>query len=268
VALDQNLTPPLPREATASAIENELPAYRAISPHAVLALLCGLLAILSFTSWFFLVFAVGAIGLGVLAERKIRRDPEIWTGRGLAQAGAALGLVFGLSAITNDLVQDFLRSRAASSFSKQYASVVKRGSVEDAMFYAMTPAGRAGKKPAELYKEFKEHSDPRGMETSAYATIEKMKRRVDASPDEDVHFVKLEGHGVEGLVQFATALFELHGPGNKEFPEKEQHALLLIKGTTVGKKTEWFIEDVKYPYQPSTYVHQEKKVDDGHVHTH
>jgi len=113
VALDQNLNPSAHREVTNSAIENELPAYRAISPQAVVALICGLLAILSFANLYFLAFAAAAIGLGLLAERKIRRDPEIWTGRGLAHAGAALGLVFGLSAVTSEVVQGYLRSRSA-----------------------------------------------------------------------------------------------------------------------------------------------------------
>lgn len=267
MALEQNPNPSLSREATSSAIENELPAYRAISPQAVVGLICGLLAILSFTSWFFLVFAVGAIVLGMAAERKIRRDPEIWTGRGLAQAGMALGLVFGLSAITNDLVQDFLRSRAATSFAKQYAEVLKHGKIEDAMFYAMIPAGRANRKPAELYEEYKKQADPRGFEGS-YGLIERIKRRLQSSPGEDVHFVKLERHGADGLNQFAAALFELHGPGSEEFPQKEEHALLVMKGAKVGKKVEWYVEDVKYPYEPSTYVHQEKKDDDGHGHSH
>jgi len=106
-----------------------------------------------------------------------------------------------------------------------------------------------------------------GMETP-FSNLEKMKRRLDASPNAEVHFVKLESHGLDGLVQFATALYELHGPGSKEFPQQEEHALLLIKGPTVGKRTEWFIEEVKYPYQPASYVHQEKKVDDGHGHSH
>jgi hypothetical protein len=261
VALDQNQTHP------SSAIENELPAYRAISPHAVLSLIFGLLAILTFANWAFLAFAAAGIGLGLLAERKIRRDPEIWTGRGMAQAGMALGLVFGLSAVTTTLVQDFLRSQAASRFVKQYASVLKSGSVEDALFYTIPPQGRENRKPAELYKELKSHADPRGLETQ-YATIEKIKRRLDAAPGEEVHFDKLEAHGLDGLTLYATALLELHGPGSKEFPEKEQHAMLLLKGMNTGKKTEWWIEDAKFPYEPASSVHQQKPVDDGHGHNH
>jgi len=145
--------------------------------------------------------------------------------------------------------------------------VLKTGKVEDAIFYAMMPAGRAGKKPAEMYKEYKANADTRSFESS-YSNIERLKRRLDSSPQEDVHFVRIESHGLDGLTQFAAALFELHGPGNAEFPAKEEYAIMVMKGLPVGKKTEWYVEDVKYPYEPSTYVHQAKKADDGHGHSH
>jgi len=267
VALDQNQTPSANPWAPSSAIENELPAYRAISPHAVVSMVCGLLVILTFTTWFFLLFSAAAIGLGLLAERKIRRDPEIWTGRAMAQAGMAMGLVFRLSAVTNDLVQVYLRTQAASRFAKQYASVLKGGTVENALYYSMTPPMREAKSPAELYKDLKQNADPRGLE-SHYTTLEKIKRRIDSAPGEDIHFVKLESHGVDGLTLYATALYELHGPGSKEFPEKEQHAMVVLKGVTHGKKTEWWIEDAKFPYEPASYVHQQKPPDDGHGHAH
>ena len=153
MALDQDQKPLASISAPTSGIDNEIAAYRAISPAAILSLICGVLAVLCFTSWFFLAFTLAAIVLGLSAERRIRRDPEIWTGRKLAQAGMALGLVFGLAAVTSTLVQDFLRSRGAGQFASQYAEVLKKGRIEDAAFYTVSPPAREGKKPVEIYKE-------------------------------------------------------------------------------------------------------------------
>ena len=55
VAIDPNVTRINPESNPASAIENEIPAYRAISPLAITSLILGALSILSFAHWFFLV---------------------------------------------------------------------------------------------------------------------------------------------------------------------------------------------------------------------
>ncbi len=67
---------------------------------------------------------------------------------------------------------------------------------------------------------------------------------------------------------FALALFEVHGPGSKEFPEKEQFALAILKGLREGKQYEWWVEDIRFPYKPRTYVAPTKAPDDGHGHAH
>ena len=79
-----------------SVIENELPAYRAISRLAVFSLIFGFLALFSFAHWFFYLFAVLAIVAGIAANVTIKRYPDMLTGRGLASAGIAMGLIFGL----------------------------------------------------------------------------------------------------------------------------------------------------------------------------
>ena len=84
---------PQPRPVASTVIENEIPAYRAISPLAVLSLVLGLLSLLCFTDPSFLVVAALAVTAGLLADRKIQRMPDVLTGRRLAQAGVALGLL-------------------------------------------------------------------------------------------------------------------------------------------------------------------------------
>jgi hypothetical protein len=267
VALDQDLTPSSTTAAPSTGMDNEIAAYRAISPAAILSLICGLLALLSFTSWFFLAFTAAAIVLGVAAERRIARDPEIWTGRKLAQAGIALGLVFGLAAVTTTLMQDYLRAKAAERFASQYAEVLKKGTLEDAAWYIASPPAREGKTPAAVYKERTGQGMP-GMPDEQLAAIRAIKDRLDGGPDEEITFEQLEAHGVDGMNPYASALFELRGPGSKQFPAKQQFALFVVKGVTTKGKTEWWIENSKFPYERSTYVPVTQSAEAGHGHAH
>src|SRR5260370_23072337 len=125
--------------ATVSAIENELPTYRAISPGAVVSLIFGILAVLSFASWYFLAFAAAAIVVGVLSGRKIQKMPDVLTGNGIAQAGIALGRIFGLTAVTIVTVQSALRERQAAAFGPAYEKVLSKGSPNYLLFYNPPP---------------------------------------------------------------------------------------------------------------------------------
>lgn len=266
MALDQNLTP-APGTSGSSAIENEIASYRAVNPQAVVSLILGILSLLSFTNPYFLVIAVAAVLLGVYANRRIRRDPEIWTGRGMAQAGIALGITFGLASVTQTQVQSFLRTQSATRFAKYYTGLLKAGKKEEAVWYTVNPTYREGKSASEVYGEVAGRSDPRMVESQA-TTIRKIQDRLTSGPGEDIHFVKLEGHGVDGLSTYAFALLELHGPGTKQYPEKEEFALLVLKAVNKGGKAEWWLESTQYPYVPSSYLPAAKAVDDGHGHAH
>lgn len=267
MALDQNLTPSAPETPRASAIENELPAYRAITPFAVVSLLCGLISFFCFANWFFLVFAVAAVGLGIHADRKIKRDPEIWTGRPLAHFGMALGLMFGLSAVTISIVQDQLNRRAAAAFARQYVEVVKTRKVAEALYLQFGPAARATKSPDELYKEVASQADAHTMQ-SRYGAAQKMKDRLASGSGQEIHFERIEATGFEGITPVVTALLELHGPATKEFPEPEEHALLVLKGVVEKGKLQWWADEVMFPYKPKSFRPAEKPVDDGHGHAH
>ena len=96
-------------------IENELPTYRAISNLAIFSLVCGALAIFSFAHPFFYLAAILAVVLGMLAHRAIRQYPDMLTGHGIANAGIALGLIFGLGCGTYTTVQTFVRTRMAET---------------------------------------------------------------------------------------------------------------------------------------------------------
>jgi hypothetical protein len=259
---------------TPPAIENEIPTYRAISTRAVFSLICGILASFSFANLFFFVFAILAVVLGVWANRAIKRYPDMLTGTGLANAGIALGLVFGLVSATYSGVQGFVLTQAATKFGREYAEAVQSRDMGKMLLYTIHPDMRKNKTPKEALDEY-ESAKPkeRMMMEQKTAPMQSLRKRLDASKDDTFHFVDIETQGPdEGqgreLGYFATALFEVEGPGSKDFPQKQQYALAIFKGRMKGRHYDWWVEDVRFPYQPRSFRAPAKPVDDGHGHAH
>ena len=271
MATDHKTTGILSELPLDSPIENELPTYRAISPRAVLSLICGVLAIFSFANPFFYVFSLLAIVLGFSADRNIRRYSDVLTGQGLAKTGVALGLVFGLGTFTITSVQGFVRTRNAESFAKYYGEVFKTGSLGDILWLGMPPAQRKGMSPEEVIAKMQ---TSKKQDVSAYEMktnpIKNLKKRLASSQDQDLHFLQIEREGAEGLTAIALALFEVHGSKSKEFPVESEYALAFLKGSTQGGKGyEWWVDEFVYPYKPQTAnIATDKPVDDGHGHAH
>ena len=208
--------------------------------------------------------------LGFTADRNIQRYPDMLTGRGLAQAGVALGLIFGLSVFTVYSVQSFVRKRNAEGFAKYYAEVLKTGDLAELLWLEIPPQQR---KTVTAQEAFEKSRTAKKKEAAMYemktGPIRSLKKRLDSSKDQEVHFVKLENEGREGMVLVALALFEVHGPETTDFPKTEEHAAAVIKGVTEGGKGyEWWVDEVKYPYKPASGSLPEKPVDDGHGHAH
>jgi hypothetical protein len=266
VPTEPNLTAPSSESAAdaVSPIENEIPTYRAISPAAVFSLILGVLAVLSFSHWVFLACAAAAIVLGILADRKIVRFSDVLTGRGIAQAGIALGLVFGLSAITITVVQDWILVREGSKFARTYEGVLAKGTVEDAIWYGQPPLYRSQKTPQDLVTELKKSRPGSSMFDMENAALMKLHQRVGEGAD--VHFVEIEQRGKDGMNVFAAALFELHGQGSKPLPEGEEYAMVLMKGMPKNRRYEWWVDQVAYPYKRDSFKPEVKPVDDGHGH--
>jgi len=267
VAIEPQMTAPAPEIDPASAIENEIPTYRAISTAAVISLICGVLAIFSFAHWMFLTCAVAAIVLGVLADRNIRRMPDVLTGRGLAQAGMGLGLIFGLASITTAAVQDGIVTMEARKFARVYETVLQKGSLEEAMWFEQHPEVRSGKTPEQIASELRQSM--RGgltLEMEKAALVNLRSKIHDHSAT--IHFSELEQHGKDGLNVYAAALYELDPAAGKPLPQEERFAMAFMKGTVRNRRYEWWIERVTYPYQPSTFKPPVAKPDDGHGHAH
>ncbi|MGC8639003.1 MAG: DUF4190 domain-containing protein [Isosphaeraceae bacterium] len=270
MATDQKTTDILTEPAVVSAIENELPTYRAISTQAVFSIVCGILALLSVANSYFFLFAILAVVLGVLADRKIQRYPDVLTGRGLAKAGVAMGLIFGLGIFTYSTVQGVIHSHKARDFAKYYADVIKTKGMAELLWLQLPPSQRKSVSPAEALEKWQgSKRQEQAMLEIKITDLRNLKKRLDSSQDQEIRFVKLENEGSEGLTLYAQALYEVHGPATKNFPEKE-YALVTFKGIVEeGQKGYgWLEEGVAYPYKPGTGSLPEKPVDDGHGHGH
>jgi hypothetical protein len=255
-------------------IENELPTYRAISKLAIFSVASGSLAVCSFAHPGFYAFSFLAVGLGILAQRAIRRYPDMLTGRGLANAGIFLGLVSGLVTGTVSTVQYVVRKKQAEEFAKQYATILKSPDLGEILWYNSHPDIRKDKTGAQLLQDHESRPKERRMLESSMgpmAELVALRKRLTASKSEDIHFVKIErvgdddGHGLE-LQIFALARYEINGPGNQEFPDKTQYALAVLKARPVGREFEWWTDRVHFPYKPDTVVAPESPVSDGHSH--
>jgi len=261
-------------EAAGPAIENEIPTYRAISGRAIFSVACGLLSICSFADPVFYTFAILAIGFGIWAHRSIRRFPDMLTGRGLANAGIGLGLVFGLASGTITTVQYVVRSRQAAKYAVKYAEILKSPDFGQVLWYQTHPDMRKDKTGAELLQALETKSKDRQMMESKlgpFAQLNELRSRIASSNETEVHFIKIErvgedeGHSLDMQI-FALALFEVVGPTSKEFPEKQQFALGILKARPKGREYEWWTESIVFPYTPLSYAATEKAVGDGHNH--
>jgi len=269
VATDHKISDVLAEPSAGPAIENELPTYRAISPRAVFSLICGILALFSLAHPFFFVFAVLAVVLGLSADRNVQRYPDILTGRGLARAGAAMGLIFGLGVLTVTSVQGFIMTRNAKSFANHYVELVKTGGIADILLMNIPPSQRKGMTASDVTEKLKTNRrEESAMLEMKNGPIKNLKKRVDLK-DQDFHFERIEAEGDEGLTHVALALFEVHGPATKDFPAEEEHALAVMKGVTGDTGLEWWGGELRYPYKPATAALPESKpADDGHGHAH
>lgn len=250
-----------------SAIENEIPAYRAVSPGAVASLLLGLTAALTFADWWFLIAAVLAVLLGILAERKIRRFPDQFTGRALAQAGIALGLIFGVSAITIGTVNQTMANRGAAAFGREYVEVLKTKNLANAVWYRVPPTARRGMTPKQILDNMSKGAPDKAAASERIAGLKSLVERVSL-PGADVHLDKIESLVIDRMTTKALAIVEVHGGKLNGKDAPEELGAIEIWAEPQDGPTGFYVHEVYFPYKPGTFEHKAEPVDDGHGHAH
>ena len=263
MATDSKTAPNPPGSLDAPIIENEIPAYRAISAGAVTSLILGGCSVFCFTSPWFLLVVAASVFFGWRSLRTIRRLPEILTGTGFAKTGIGLALVFGLASTAQLVVQDLMLTYEATQFAKNYVEVLKSQPVDLAIWYRQNPDYRHDKQPATVVEDLKKAKDPSKPDVYAAEAqpILSIKEKLQG-PKQEIHFSKIESKLVDGVTYYANALVDIDGP------DGEQFALLEMSKAPNGGMGDWKIREIRYPYKPASLgVQAEKKADDdGHGH--
>ncbi len=257
---------------TSSVIENELPTYRAISLLAIASLVCGAISVFSFADSIFIAVAAAAIVLGLLAHRSIGRFSDVLTGKGIANAGIAAGLSFGVAAGTINGVQTYVLNREAAKFAVSYVDVLKSPTISEVLWYNLHPEQRLVKSATQVLQEYEaaQARERMAMEQKMGPML-RLRSRLLSSPEQKIRFKSIESSGVdEGrsleINYYALALFEIEGPTSKDYPDPKQYAMVILKARSKGRKYEWWADDVMFPYRPASFVAAAKPVDDGHGH--
>lgn len=254
---------PAAADPSVSSIENEIPTYRAISRLALASLVLGLATVFSFASPWFALAGLGAVLCGLVADARIRRYSDALTGRGFAQAGIALGMIFALSALTITAVRGTIVQRSAARWARAYEKVLQTGTMADVAYLRFDSASRKDKTPEEMLTGIVQNSTDPTMIEVYLGPLRSILNRLTRD-NATVHFVEIERSGYERLTPWATAVYEIDGPGSEGKPTHE-FFLLELKSAESGP-LDWHIENVAYPYTRRTHVRKDGPVDDGHGH--
>jgi hypothetical protein len=258
-------SPPPLETSDVSPIENEIPTYRAISALAVVSLLLGLASVLCFADSTFYLAAVFAVVVGVWAMARIKRLPDVLTGRRFAQAGITFAVMFSLSSVTVAFVQHWLRVQGAEAFVKDYVKVLNTRRLADAVWYKLPPPARKGRTPKDALDDIQKQSRDPAMLNSQTGTLSAVFDKLK-NADRHLEFVKIEVDGLDGLTPYAAALLKVDGPEDPKAPN-QTYALLQLKALEGDvKKGAWYVQEFSFPYTPSSFALKQAPVDDGHGH--
>jgi prepilin signal peptidase PulO-like enzyme (type II secretory pathway) len=282
------------------AFENEIPTYRALSPLALFSTGCGLLSVLCFVSPNWLVVAVAAVVLGIFADFRIRKVPDLLTGRSFAHAGIAMGLMFGATSLTYGYWSTYILHRESLAFAKEFTktlNTIKTKPVpdtSDVMWYMLEPSYRSGVSPEEARERIAKMVGPEG--SAVVANIEMQIRQMAkfAGPTKPIEIVAIEDSSFQDGTGTATILLHLsdgqsagHDHAVDKAEAKEQmgihsremgiigegadNALVVLRGLSAPGGYRFFVEQVRYPYLPKSFKPaplKPKVEDDGHGHAH
>lgn len=251
-------------ETRASAIENEIPSYRAISRLAVLSLLLGLMTVLTFASPWFALTGLAAIVVGAVATRAIQRRNDVLTGTRLAHVGIALGLIFSLSALTIGFVQGLKIKQSAEIFAQQYAGVLKKSDLANSVWFRLDPESRKQSDPQKYLQEIKSNSTTNPDVLEMYlGGLQRLEQATGGKGD--IHYLQMERYGLDGITPYAFATFEIHGK-NAEGKDEDSFALVELRSPPDSPTFDWYIKEFVYPYKLESHALAEKPLDDGHNH--
>lgn len=272
MAIDPQAPPGPEPAAYVSAIENELPTYRAISSLAVGSLISGLVGGLAFADLRFAVASALAVVLGGLSLWKIRQQPDALTGGAIAQAGIALGLIFGLSSVTLTYTQSFLLARRAEAFiRREIVPILNDRNLDETLWFKAPPDDRRGMTPRQVRDRFADpkNPDPFFFEM-AIGSVGVLMKELRARPDAQVVFDRVEQTSYDGITPIVLARLRVEDDDHDHAGHDPSRSYigLVVKSQGEGKNQSWWVGDYLFPYKPNTYEAPVKSVEAEHGHDH
>lgn len=254
----------------------ELESYRAVHPLAVGALLFGVISLLCFVDpWTFGLAAVLAVVMGLSALARIRKDADIYTGSQLARIGLTMGVICGLSSLTNDYISKYMRERSASQFARDYVEILKTGDLDQAVFYRLGAGSfRRNNDPKKAIANLKASAKGAGMDPyeTLSGPIVQIQQALKTASKENLRFDAVETSAMDGtlpvvMVRLAIAGYDARANNNQGAKsERESYILLQLKAETKGGDYDWWVSDVVYPYTPRSAFFQATVDTHGHAH--
>ncbi len=113
--------------------EPAAPEYQSLSGAAVMALVLGLASPLALALPVLLVVPAAAVGMAILAHRKIRDSAGTQTGAAVARWGVALALVSATTALAHGPVRDAIYRRQLTEVAQRWFNLLAEDRIDDSL---------------------------------------------------------------------------------------------------------------------------------------
>lgn len=238
-------------------LENELTGYKAISGSAIFSAVTGAMSLLMFVDYSFFFIPLLAVVFGVIALRRIKRYPGIYTGIKLAQAGIGLSVLFSLVSVSMGVAYQYLTKSEAQSYAMSLQDVLRTGRAEEILFLKVPPSDRADLTPDKLIAQRLESGTEGKM--GLESDIEPLKAIVAARsvPGAAVAFEQIELSGYDKLTPFAFLRYAIQGGTGQPKTDGDGH------DHAAGTIPPGHSEGDGHDHSKDAHVHKEG---DGHDH--
>lgn len=205
-------------------LENELSGYKAINGAAIFSAIMGVVSLLMFVDTNFFFVPLLAIVFGILALRRIKRFPDVYTGLKMAQAGIGLAVIFSLVAFSIGFAYQFTLNSDAKSYANSLAEVIKTRRPEELLFLKVPESQRGDLTPDKLVAQRLEGGVEGKM--SVETDLKPLKQIVAdrEAPGATVAFDQIELAGYDKLTPFAFLRYSISGGTAAPHEHKEGEA--------------------------------------------
>ena len=216
--------------------------YSTVSALAVVSLVLGLASLFSFAGPVFLAIPLFGAAVSIVALRRIANSDGALVGRWAAASGLVLCVAFATASVTRGEALEFLRTRRASDFGRQWLAIVSAGRLEEA-FRSTTPASQGAPPPEPGAPP------PETTPLEDFSNQPIIQSLVTIGEDARIEHVETVAYEPTSSRQYTvTQRFRVAPAGGEASSRVEQVDLTIHRARQRGKSgLSWFIGDVASP---------------------